>query len=651
MRNFLLIVTLLVTIGLAAQKNKSKGQDIPPFGKVEKAELAMKECDFDEKAVAEVLIDDAELDYVIGSTGMEMSRRVRIKILSDKGLDHANIHLVYWSDKNEEDIRSLEAQTYNLDAGGNIIVTKVDKKLVYEKKLNKKQTEKVFAFPDVKAGSVIEYKYKKTGLGLIDWYFQESIPVKFSHFKIDFPREVIVNVRPFCSRAFEEKNQTSASRYTKDYVMRNVPAFHDEPYIINEDFYRDRLETKVIALEIGGMHENLSTNWVKVIDYLMSDVDFGVQLKKNIPRTADLDEKLKNITDPYLRMKIIYKYVQDNMQWNEYTGIWALDGVKSAWKDKKGTVGEINLILVNLLKDADLIAHPVLVSTHENGVVNTTDAGTLLDPGFLQFDKVMAYVEIGDKVYVLDASEKQTPVHLIPEDVRMTEGLVIEKIETSQWGWKTLYDKNMMARDLISVNGSIDETGKMNGEVTILSYDYSRIDRLPIAKKGKDKFIEACLKDENPGLAVDDVSFENLDNDSLPLIQKIKFSQALNSSGDYRYFSSNILTGREKNPFIADSRFSDVFFGCNQNLMILGNFVIPDGYEFEALPKNIKMIMPDTSISIVRRTQLQGNMLLTQIQLNFQKPYYPASQYDELHEFYKQLFDLLNEQFVIRKKK
>jgi len=50
------------------------------------------------------------------------------------------------------------------------------------------------------------------------------------------------------------------------------------------------------------------------------------------------------------------------------------------------------------------------------------------------------------------------------------------------------------------------------------------------------------------------------------------------------------------------------------------------------------MIMPDTSISIIRRAQLSsGNLLMTQIQLNFEKPYYPAAQYEELHEFYQSL--------------
>ena len=222
--------------------------------------------------------------------------------------------------------------------------------------------------------------------------------------------------------------------------MTNEPAFRDEPFIINEDFYRDRLETKLIAYPIYGRRESRVVDWLKVIKYLMEDDDFGVQLKKNIPRTAELDAMLKNIKDPYQKMKTIYKYVQDNMTWNEYLGIWASDGVKSAWKDKKGTVGEINLILVNLLKDADLNAHPVLVSTHDNGVVNTGDAGTYESPGFNQFNKVMAYVNVNDKIYVLDATQKETPVHLLPPDILMTEGMVIEKIETYEWGWRSFME-------------------------------------------------------------------------------------------------------------------------------------------------------------------------------------------------------------------
>ena len=81
--------------------------------------------------------------------------------------------------------------------------------------------------------------------------------------------------------------------------MTNEPAFRDEPFIINEDYYRDRLETKLIAYPIYGRRESRVVDWLKVIKYLMEDEDFGVQVKKNIPRTAELDAMLKSIVDPY----------------------------------------------------------------------------------------------------------------------------------------------------------------------------------------------------------------------------------------------------------------------------------------------------------------------------------------------------------------
>jgi hypothetical protein len=644
-RNLALLSLLFAALATFAQKNKKDNNDIPSFGKIEKADLEMKECDFDDKAEAMVLLEDGALEYLPG-TGLEFKKRVRIKILNDKGLDWANVHLKY---ANSTDIGNIEAQTYNLDPAGNIVVTKLEKKLVYEKKLNKRYTEKVFTFPEVKVGSVIEYKFKHYRVGLVDWYFQRSIPVKFSRFSLDFPSEIEILTTPYCSGKYDRKTETKYGREMQTYTMVNEPAFRDEPFIINEDYYRDRLETKLIAYPIYGRRESRAIDWLKVIKFLMEDEDFGVQLKKNIPRTAELDAMLKPMTDPYLKMKTIYKYVQDNMNWNEYTGIWAADGVKSAWKDKKGTVGEINLILVNLLKDADLNAHPVLVSTHDNGVVNTGDPGTYEYPGFNQFNKVMAYVTIDDKVYVLDASQKETPVHLLPPDIMMTEGMVIEKLETYEWGWKSLWDKDHSARNVMQVVGIINEQGKLEAEMNITSFDYARLSRAPIAKKGKDKYTERFLKEE--GVNIEDVKFENLESDSLPLVQKIKFNQTLASSGDYKHFSANVLTGFNKNPFVADTRTTDVFFGTNQSNLLIGNFSLPEGYELEELPKNIKMIMPDTSITISRISQFSNNTLMMKIQLDFKKPYFIAEEYPMLQEFYKQLYAVMNEQFVIRKKK
>ena len=55
MRNLLLLLTaLFFSFSILAQKNKKKA--IPEFGKVEKTELELKDCDFDKNAEAMVFL-------------------------------------------------------------------------------------------------------------------------------------------------------------------------------------------------------------------------------------------------------------------------------------------------------------------------------------------------------------------------------------------------------------------------------------------------------------------------------------------------------------------------------------------------------------------------------------------------------------------
>ena len=60
--------------------------------------------------------------------------------------------------------------------------------------------------------------------------------------------------------------------------------------------------------------------------------------------------------------------------------------------------------------------------------------------------------------------------------------------------------------------------------------------------------------------------------------------------------------------------------------------------------------MPDTSIVITRLSQANEERLTMRITIEFKKPYYSAAEYEGFKEFYKKLFDLLNEQFVFKKK-
>ena len=122
------------------------------------------------------------------------------------------------------------------------------------------------------------------------------------------------------------------------------------------------------------------------------------------------------------------------------------------------------------------------------------------------------------------------------------------------------------------------------------------------------------------------------------------------SSGDYRLFTLNLFSELEKNPFVSDLRQTDIDYGYNQNYMIMGQVNIPENCVFEQPPKNITMIMPDTSIIFRRLNEINGNKINFRITLEFTRPFFANDEYPALKEFYKKFFALLNEQVVYRKK-
>lgn len=186
---FILLIVLILSINVSAQKGQ------PVFGKVDKADLEMKDCDFDKGAEAVVLIDYGNTFYDRGTVGYSafktvFQRRTRIKILKEKGIAQADIEIPYYTSNNEERVLKLNANTYNLDETGKVQTTEVKKSSIYSKKIDGNYSKMIIAFPEVKVGSIIEYAYtiERETWNLRDWYFQRGIPVKYSEYQLKIPQ-------------------------------------------------------------------------------------------------------------------------------------------------------------------------------------------------------------------------------------------------------------------------------------------------------------------------------------------------------------------------------------------------------------------------------------------------------------------------------
>jgi hypothetical protein len=620
-------------------------QDFNNYGIISNEEFKMKECAFDKDADAAILLDEAVSDHD-DEYHLITYHHLRIKILKEKGFDAANVSLRFWRKDDFEFIDMLDAMVTNVDPSGRIIAENLTKKSFYKQNLNERIGTISFTFPNIKVGSIIEYKYRsfmKNYNGLDDWDFQKELPVVKSKYKL-----TILPNTEFTYR-INKKNTIPVIVDTKSeagkvyFEMNNIPALTDEPFMDAREDYLQKVIFQLSGYSNNGLgNTKYMTSWNEVIREMLSTREFGGQLDRNIPGTGAFMSDIKKMTGEEDRMKSIYNYVRNNMSWNNMYSKYAGDGIKTPWEKKKGTSGEINLILVNLLKEAGLEVYPILVSERFYGKVN------IEYPFIDQFNSVFACVVIKGKKYYLDATDTYTPAHIIPNNILNTTALIVNK---KNGGMITIQNDSLLYNDQITTKINLDKSGVLSGDVNIKSTGYSAVKKISYYKEnGREKFIEKYYSKD--GFVVNDFELLNLNNDSLPAELKFKLRADLSGTGEYVYIPLNLFTGFDKNPFINDNRFSNVNFGYKRTIIVNTLIELPNNFIMDALPKPVRMIIPGKDILFTRNIAYdkESNTVNVVFVFDFKKSLYTVDEYPVLKEVYEKMFDFLKEPVVLKKK-
>lgn len=629
-----------------------------PFGKIDVADLELKNCDFEKGANAMVLFDKG-LAYYDANLDLAMERHKRVKIINDNGKDNANIRIEFISGNHSEFITGVQAQTINL-VDGKVEITKLDKKLIYTEHVDKLRSALVFSMPNVKAGSVIEYKYtwnSNSVSNFPDWYFQEKIPVRYSEFTTRIPDFMYFKIKDNINQPFVKFTKKNEARsigsgsniipYTLEDETRalaNINSLPDEPYMSS---FADNLQSIVYQLTsispLGTFQKSFSDTWAKVGGILADDEDFGSQLKRKLAGEEAIITKAKAMPKISDRIEYIFNEVKNAMKWNGVDRWYTNDGTVSAWEKKTGNSAEVNLILYHLLKQSGVKAYPMVVSTRNHGKV--TRYYTFL----YQFNRAVVYVDLGDdNKMVLDATSKYNIYNIIPDNILNSDGLYIDK-ENKKYDLMYLANTNPV-RQVTVINADIKTDGKVDGIAQIYSFGYNRINSIKHYKTDGEKKYADYLRENNNNLKISALKFENMETDTLPLLQHINFNLDLNSGEDnYVYFSPNIFTALRANPFLNTTRTTDVEFGYLNNYNVNASFKIPANYKVDAVPKNVTMIMPDSSITFKRIIIADGGTIVARYTVDYKKGKYPKENYPEFFEFNRKMYEMLNEQFVLKK--
>ncbi|HVV56291.1 MAG TPA: DUF3857 domain-containing protein, partial [Mucilaginibacter sp.] len=388
---------------------KAQTQDIPsiePFGKVDPSEIALKQCDFEPDANAEVLFDKGNVTISRNNAYITIDRHIRIKIFNDKAQNAvgnaANVRILYYSDQHLQWIDRVQAETINPD-NGNLSVTKVDKKQMFTQHVDQELSAMTFTFPDVKPGSILDYEFVMESASpdaFPDWYFQGPLPTRYSELDADIPyflhyKNLLRVHQPTVKQEIDKDGQITA------IALANVPSISAEPYISSVDDNLQCMFSQLLSVNIPGYSDTFSENWNKVGEDEVNFDNFGGQFRRKLEGEEGILDHAKGLKNNDQKIAYIFDTVRNAMKWNGFYARATDDGTSKAWEKHIGNSAEINLILYHLLMRAGIDAYPIMLSTRTHGKVNPAYSNRF------QFNTTAVYIPV-DTVpnYVLDATGK-----------------------------------------------------------------------------------------------------------------------------------------------------------------------------------------------------------------------------------------------------
>lgn len=211
-----------------------------------------------------------------GGFAISFERHKRIKILKKEGYSYADFSIPYYKSNGggEEKINSLAATAYNVE-NGKIVATKMTGDARFNEKITKNWWRVKFTVPQVKEGTIIEYRYKIVSdflFNLREWNFQSELPALYTDYSVTIPEyfnyksfskisEELIQQLPFDSyrRSFSGSDDSGGGATERFSFIANcnksrwignaVPAFKEEAYTATSDDHLQKIEFELMSIK------------------------------------------------------------------------------------------------------------------------------------------------------------------------------------------------------------------------------------------------------------------------------------------------------------------------------------------------------------------------------------------------------------------
>lgn len=579
---------------------------------------------------ASVVFDIGAMVIYLKNTQMTLSRHVRIQIYNDGGKEYANIRIPFW---NNEKVTGIKAHTI-LPNGEK---TKLSKKDIFEEGEKKSLRYKVFAIPGVTDHCIIEYKYTLHSgniFHLKPWYFQSEIPTEYSRITFQIPLQLKYNFYLSNSPIIDYKPEEGFTpgeerKYVAKCEFNNLPPIPDEPFMTAPQDYMTRLNFELKKIKIYSYKKKFITDWV--------DIQKRTEKGYN-PFTKGTNKHLKNLSEHILDNEMqftdqvtkLYQFVRDSIESGIYKGYLSskIGTPKEIIKKRRGSKIEKNLLLIGLLNSQRINAYPVLISTRDHGRFS------LSHPRLDVFNHLITFVDYGSQSFLLDPSDRYSPVELLPSQDYSFYGLWLNenKPEFLEIGIPKVSGDSWAETS----HAEIDNDGTLYAESEIGFKRFLNVHFRKEYDQSEDEndFIENYIVDKMKNVEIDSFFIDLGDNveSEMKIFLRYTIDGFAEVSGNKMYISPALLHKHTVNIFKLENRTYpiDYHYPISYEEKIVYTF--PSGYEVIDLPT--KTIPDFRGHAFEKKYFTDGNKLHYTRKFSVHNTYYSPSEYPQLKSYY-----------------
>lgn len=652
-------IILTLTDPVAAKK-----PELPEWAQTILDSVAQAPAFYTDGYDAEYLLDDLLVRFDEETAVQENTERTIIQVLRAEGVRYGQ-NLAFRFD-NQSSIKSITAWTVKPD--GKIVPLKekdIRKTAVHASYIDYSDAKhKTFSMPEVAQGDIIIYEVKthrthppwSPGFSG-QWYIQGGIPTRRARLTLELPSLWSYRYRIYNMEAQSPREETPG---THTWTWDNVPAVDDEPMVRSD-------------LENGYLRYNCLTDDPRWTDRNRSSWDdLAAHYEQLIRGRLTLNEEMKqavadltkDCTTDLEKIRAIANYVRRTLTYVAVdigVGGFQPRHVQRIFQNKYGDCKDMSSLLIGMLDEAGVTAHPVLIRTMDKGAV---------DPDFpvSSFNHCIAYVpsvaasepwvetwpvqEVFGRGLWIDPTAETCSIQDMPWTVQGAHALVVTPdrghlIETPVFG----AEHNAEIR---SATARLTTNGDLVFEAQERFTGYEDIWYKAELRQGTDQdrleWMQRVIGDRVPRCTLELFQHSPLNDLDIPVSIRYRFTakRFASMAGNLTFFRPNVLSVRTGHAFNDEERHYPIFYGYLHTEIDSLTFELPPTYAVDDLPKPVTL---ETGFGRYQTGYtVRGDTLIYRRHFSITQREIPAEAYAELKSFYQTVVRSDKAQVVLKRK-